>query len=37
MPMLEYSYFGLGTFLILLGLGLTSDFVRRTKMFYWTT
>lgn len=35
-PILLYSYSGIGAFLILFGLVLTSNFVRRTRSFYWT-
>lgn len=31
-----YPYFIMGIFLILFGLVLTSNFVRRTRAFYWT-
>ena len=31
-----YPYFVMGSFLILFGLVLTSNFVRRTRAFYWT-
>lgn len=36
-PTFLYSYFGMGAFLILFGLVLTGNFVRRTRTFYWTT
>jgi hypothetical protein len=32
-----FPYFGIEAFLMLFGLVLTTDFVRRTRTFYWTT
>lgn len=36
-PIFPYPYFAMGIFLILFGLVLTGNFVRRTRTFYWMT
>jgi len=36
-PTFPILYYGAGTFLMLFGLLLTSNFIRRTRTFYWTT